>query len=175
MRWLCMWEPWRGAIFACRVRPPSCKHRPPCPARRHTEALRIFVHRLKQLPLAEAYCDRVYQRRQQQLREVRHAELSAALRRQRSQRDATAAAAASGGYAAARPAATAAAGSNGSARSLHFSGSAGGGGVPAAAGAPATKLQAPPGSSSAEDGADIYLLLVQASSPQGCSRAWPSC
>ncbi len=32
--------------------------------RRHLEALRIYVHQLKQLPLAEAYCDRAYSARQ---------------------------------------------------------------------------------------------------------------
>ncbi|PRW34079.1 glycoside hydrolase isoform A [Chlorella sorokiniana] len=135
---------------------------------RHTEALRIYVHRLRQLPLAEAYCDRVYARRQQQLREARHAELAAALRRQRSQRDTAAATGAAGGngYILARPVAAGAVGMPGG--SSGGSGSAGStvrnlpfGGSTGPAGAPATKLQPAPGSSSAEDGADIYLLLVQ--------------
>lgn len=43
----------------------------------------------------------------------------------------------------------------------------------APAGAPATRLQAPPGSSSVEDGADIYLLLVQARA-LGASLLWRS-
>ena len=145
-----------------------------CSLRRHTEALRIYVHRLRQLPLAEAYCDRVYARRQLQLKEARHAELAAALRRQRSQRDTAAAGMAGGnGYTLARPmmagtggmagGSGSGSGSGGTARSLPFGNTAGGAGVPA------TKLQAAPGSSSAEDGADIYLLLVQASAWACCS------
>ena len=141
---------------------------PPChllcnPTHRHTEALRIYVHRLKQLPLAEAYCDRVYRRRQLAAREARHAELAAALRRQRSQRDAAAAAAAGlpAPAAALAPATPSSSGSGGGgARALPF-----GGGTQAAAapGVAATRLQPPPGSSASEDGSDIYLLMVQAS------------
>ena len=142
--------------------------------RRHTEALRIYVHRLRQLPLAEAYCDRVYARRQQQLKEARHAELAAALRRQRSQRDTAAVGMAGGnGYTLAQPMMAVTGGmaggsgsdSGGTARSLPFGSTAGGAGVPA------TKLQPVPGSSSAEDGADIYLLLVQASGSEAARLA----
>jgi hypothetical protein len=135
----------------------------PC---RHMEALRIYVHRLRQLPLAEAYCDRVYQRRQQQLREQRHAELAGALRRQWQQREA-AAAATGGAVPAVQPAGSiagaGASSGSGSMRSLQFGGSSG---SLQAAGVAAAKLQPTIGSgdsSSSEDGADIYLLLVQAS------------
>lgn len=46
----------------------------PAPPARHLEALRIFVHRLRQPRLAEAYCDRVYRRRQAARAEARAAQ-----------------------------------------------------------------------------------------------------
>ncbi|KAL4436979.1 hypothetical protein ABPG75_004118 [Micractinium tetrahymenae] len=126
---------------------------------RHTEALRILVHRLRSAPQAEAYCDRVYQRRQLALRERHRADLAAALRRQRQQREAAAAATAGGAPAAALYGCSSAS----TARSLQFEGSTAGFlATPAAgSGAAATKLQPVLSSSSSEGGADIYLLLVQ--------------
>ncbi|KAI3425935.1 hypothetical protein D9Q98_007907 [Chlorella vulgaris] len=132
---------------------------------RHTEALRIYVHRLHQPAAAEAYCDRVYQRRQQQLREQRHTQLAAALRRQR-QAAAGGSAVTGGGssHAAAGSAGVNATGGGGdgssSLRSLHFGGGSGGSGG-SAAGVPATRLQPASRGDSSEDGADIYLLMVQ--------------
>ncbi|KAL4430543.1 hypothetical protein ABPG77_005783 [Micractinium sp. CCAP 211/92] len=124
---------------------------------RHTEALRIFVHGLRSPTQAEAYCDRVYQRRQLALREQRRAELAAALRRQRRQDEAAAAAAVGGPAPAsgrvARPA-----------RGLQFEGPGAGSlaALTAGSGAAPSKLQPALVRSSSEDGADIYLLLVQA-------------
>lgn len=48
------------------------------PPNRHLEALRIYVHQLRELHLAEAYCDRVYKARQAAKRQ----EAAARLRRQ---------------------------------------------------------------------------------------------
>lgn len=140
---------------------------------RHTEALRIFVHGLRSPAQAEAYCDRVYQRRQLALREQRRAELAAALRRQRRQ-DEAAAAAAVGGPA---PASGRVAGP---ARGLQFEGPGAGSlaALTAGSGAAPSKLQPALARSSSVDGADIYLLLVQASAASSgawLSRAAPSC
>ena len=128
---------------------PSLPH-PPSPRMcRHSDALRIYVHRLRALPLAEAYCDRVFARRQQRQRQQRHALLTAASRRRRQ----AAATAADGGDA----------GYGGGGRSLRFGEGDGG----EAAGAPGIGLQMPTSNGSGggdrgdEDGKDIYLLLVQ--------------
>ena len=140
---------------------------PPC---RHTEALRIHVHRLQRVDQAELYCDRVYQRRQAALREARHAELAGALRARRSQRVLAVAASAGGALAGLtlNPGSLSAAsggGGGGGARSLRFgSGSDLGDAVSGGAAAAPAKLQ--PARGGTEDGADIYLLLVQV-------RVWP--
>jgi hypothetical protein len=129
------------------------------------------VHRLRQVAAAEAYSDRVYRARQQQLREQRHAELAAALRRQRQ-----------GSGAAGPPSSAAAAAAPLHASSGSLAGNGGAlhglqiGTAPrpgsaadlAAGGAAANKRQSGLGSNrSSEEGADIYLLLVQASFQRG--------